>query len=434
MKLPLSKPSIIAQLSLGLAILAGSSTLVYAEDHSGHDDHDEDHGSEGKDAHQEEQEGSHGGKVFRAGHVIVELSIIEDSTEPQYRAWITEEGEAITEDANLSVQISRLGGEQTSFEFSPVNIKGNNSADENGYWQGNGIVEEPHSFDVTVTLNHEGKTHTWDFDSHEGRVEIKDKIAQKAGITTQAVGAGEINQTLTVYGKAVADTSKISHIEARFPGIIKRVNVAIGDKVKKGQVLAVIESNESLNRYSVTAPFSGTITARHAAQGEQSEDQALFTLANFDSVWAEFQIFPTQSQRIGAGQDVVVSLGDRQTNTTLKHLIPSTNGQPFMIARALLDNSNGQWTPGLLVEGKVTVKKVSTPLLISNKAIQTFRDWQVAFIKVGNEYEFRPLTLGLSDDNNTQVLSGLKAGDEYVVENSYLIKADLEKSGASHDH
>ncbi|MEH6345045.1 MAG: efflux RND transporter periplasmic adaptor subunit [Bermanella sp.] len=424
MKSPFSINPIFAQFSLGLAILAGSSTLVYAEDH-GHDE---------EEAHQEEQKGSHGGQIFRAGHASVELTIIEDGVDPQYRAWISEEGEAITEDADLSVQISRLGGGQTSFEFSSVNNKGNNSTDESGYWQGNGIVEEPHSFDVTVTLNHEGETHSWDFESHEGRVEIKADIAQKAGITTQKVGAGEINQTLTVYGKAVADTSKISHIEARFPGIIKRVNVSIGDKVKKGQVLATIESNESLNRYNVTAPFSGTITARHAAQGEQSEDQALFTLANFDSVWAEFQIFPTQSQRIAAGQDVVVSLGDRQISTTLKHLIPSTNGQPFMIARALLDNSNGQWTPGLLVEGKVTVKKVSTPLLVSNKAIQTFRDWQVAFIKVGNEYEIRPLTLGLSDDHNTQVLSGLKAGDEYVVENSYLIKADLEKSGASHDH
>ena len=418
MKSPFSINPILVQFSLGLAILAGSSTLVYAEDH----DHDE------EEAHQEEQKGSHGGQVFTEGHVSVELAIIEDGVDPQYRAWISEEGEAITQGADLSVQISRLGGGQNNFEFSPASDNGGD------FWQGNGIVEEPHSFDVTVTLNHEGETHSWAFESHEGRVEIKANIAKKAGITTELVGAGEINQTLTVYGKAVADTSKISHIEARFPGIIKRVNVAIGDKVKKGQILATIESNESLNRYNVTAPFSGTITARHAAQGEQSEDQALFTLANFDFVWAEFQIFPTQSQRIAAGQDVVVSLGDRQTSTTLKHLIPSSNGQPFMIARALLDNTNGQWTPGLLVEGKVTVQKTSTPLLVNNKAIQTFRDWQVAFIKVGNEYEIRPLELGLSDDNNTQVLSGLKAGDEYVVENSYLIKADLEKSGASHDH
>ncbi len=418
----------IAKLALSFMVFSGSLQLAYAEQHGdhGHEAQEQGH-SEEHDDHNEAQQGPNGGRLFHEGHLTVELALIEDSAEPEFRAWITDEGQPVSK-AKLTVQLTRLGGETKAFEFKQLKTK------MGDYLQGNGAVEEPHSFDVTVFLNHEGQTHTWQYENHEGRVEIKTEIANRAGISTQPAGPGEINQTLTVYGKAVADTSKISHIEARFPGIIKRVNVAIGDKVKKGQVLAVIESNESLNRYNVTAPFSGTITARHAAQGEQTEDQALFTLANFDSVWAEFQIFPTQSQRITTGQDVVVSLGERKANTRIEHLIPSTTGSPFMIARALLDNRSGQWTPGLLVEGKVTVKKVSTPLLIDNKAIQTFRDWQVTFIKVGNEYEFRPLELGLRDDENTEVLSGLKAGDEYVVDNSYLIKADLEKSGASHDH
>ena len=55
-------------------------------------------------------------------------------------------------------------------------------------------------------------------------------------------------------------------------------------------------------------------------------------------------------------------------------------------------------------------------------------------IQVDDTYEIRPLELGRSDGNLTEVLGGLQAGDRYVVENSYLIKADIEKSGASHDH
>ncbi len=320
--------------------------------------------------------------------------------------------------------MSRLNGEVNTLNFSA----------NKDFWQADAVIQEPHSFGVNLSLNFEGQSHTWEFDSFEGRVHIKQAIANKAGIKTERAGAGEINQTITVYGKAVADTSKVSHIKARFAGIISQVNVAIGDKVKKGQILAIIESNESLNRYNITAPFSGTITSRHAAQGEQTEDQSLFTLANFDQVWAEFQIFPTQSQKISAGQTVTVSLGNRHTKSTLAHLIPSTNGQPFMIARALVSNKNGLWTPGLLVEGRVTVQNIKSPLLINNLAIQLLNDEPVAFIKVGEQYQARPLTLGLSDNNNTQILAGLKLGDEYVVQNSYLLKADLEKSGASHDH
>ncbi len=283
--------------------------------------------------------------------------------------------------------------------------------------------------DEEAAHDHEEKGH-----EEEGRVTIKAAIAKKAGIKTQQVSGGMIKKTLTVYGKAVADTSKISHIQARFAGIISKVNVAIGDKVKKGQILAVIESNESLNRYNITAPFSGTITDRHAAQGEQTQDQALFTLANFDYVWAEFQIFPTQSQRIAAGQEVTVSLGERRASTRIKHLIPNTSGQPFMIARALLDNSKGLWTPGLLIEGKVVINKINTSLRVNNLAIQELEGKNVVFLKEGNEYQATNIDVGLSDNQYTEVLGGLKAGSEYVVENSYLIKADIEKSGAAHEH
>ena len=91
-------------------------------------------------------------------------------------------------------------------------------------------------------------------------------------------------------------------------------------------------------------------------------------------------------------------------------------------------------TPGLLVAGDIVVEAVEAPLAVDNRALQSFRDWTVVFIQVDDTYEIRPLELGRSDGHFTEVLDGLQAGDRYVVENSYLIKADIEKSGASHDH
>ena len=67
-------------------------------------------------------------------------------------------------------------------------------------------------------------------------------------------------------------------------------------------------------------------------------------------------------------------------------------------------------------------------------ALQSFRDWTVAFVRVGDTFEIRPLELGKRDATRVEVLTGLKAGDMVVVEQSYLVKADIEKSGASHDH
>jgi cobalt-zinc-cadmium efflux system membrane fusion protein len=105
-----------------------------------------------------------------------------------------------------------------------------------------------------------------------------------------------------------------------------------------------------------------------------------------------------------------------------------------LVAHAPLDNSLGHWTPNQSLEAAVTVAEISVALMIDNRALQSFRDWQVVFIQVGDTYEIRPLELGQSDGQFTEVLGGLNAGDRYVVDNSYLLKADLEKSGASHDH
>lgn len=90
--------------------------------------------------------------------------------------------------------------------------------------------------------------------------------------------------------------------------------------------------------------------------------------------------------------------------------------------------------PGDLVQGQIDVEKIEVPLAVDNRGLQSFRNWTVVFIKVGDTYEIRPLKLGLSDGRYTEILIGLNPGDNYVVENSYLIKADIEKSGASHDH
>ena len=73
-------------------------------------------------------------------------------------------------------------------------------------------------------------------------------------------------------------------------------------------------------------------------------------------------------------------------------------------------------------------------LAVDQRALQRFRDWDVVFIQVGDAYEIRPLTLGRRDAKFVEVIDGINLGDTYVVEQSFLIKADIEKSGASHDH
>ncbi|HZX81224.1 MAG TPA: efflux transporter periplasmic adaptor subunit, partial [Lysobacter sp.] len=73
-------------------------------------------------------------------------------------------------------------------------------------------------------------------------------------------------------------------------------------------------------------------------------------------------------------------------------------------------------------------------LVVPLSALQTFRDGDAVFIRVRDTYEVRPVELGKRDATQVEVLAGLRAGDAVVVRQSYLVKADIEKSGAAHEH
>ncbi|MEE4464815.1 efflux RND transporter periplasmic adaptor subunit, partial [Azotobacter chroococcum] len=105
-----------------------------------------------------------------------------------------------------------------------------------------------------------------------------------------------------------------------------------------------------------------------------------------------------------------------------------------VVARASIPNPDGRWRPGMSVSAEVTIAKHQVPLAVKESGLQRFRDFTVVFAQVGETYEVRMLELGARDGEYVEVLGGLKPGTPYVAEQSFLIKADIEKSGASHDH
>lgn len=377
------------------------------------------------DQAEEARKGPHRGRLLAKGDFEVELAIFEKGTPPEYRAWATVGGKTIAPaDWNLSVTLTRLGGKVDNFSFSA----------HGDYLLGEGVVEEPHSFDVAVEALYQGQKYTWHFPSHEGRLQISTDIAEKTGVRSDIARAGRIQQITHLYGRLVPNPQNISQVTARFPGLIRKINVSVGDTVTAGQVVAEVEANGSLKRYPLRAPISGTVTQRFVNPGELAAEGPVITIVNHQYVWLELNLFPADVQQIKVGQAVTVKLGNSRVEGKIDHLNFGSGSAFNASARVLLDNRKQRWPLGLMVDADVVVGAVDAPLVVANSALQNFRDWTVAFIQVGNTYEIRPLSLGRTDGEVTEVLEGLNPGDRYVVENSYLLKADLEKSGASHDH
>jgi cobalt-zinc-cadmium efflux system membrane fusion protein len=283
------------------------------------------------------------------------------------------------------------------------------------------------------------------------RTIIPTDVSQAAGIETAPAGPGTITETITLYGAISADRTRVREVKARFPGVIRDVTRHVGDTVRVGDVLATVESNESLRNYTITAPIAGVLTQRHAEPGEQTETAALFEIADFSRVWAELKVFQRDRAQLRVGQKVrVVAEGSPATTGTIEYIAPTglasagatgpssasatEHRSQSLTARVVLDNAKAHWTPGQFVEAHVAISEAAVPLAVPLSAVQTLDDESVVFIRDGEAYDARPITLGRRDSEHVEVLDGLSPGATLVVANSYLIKADIEKSSASHEH
>jgi cobalt-zinc-cadmium efflux system membrane fusion protein len=371
--------------------------------------------------------GPNGGRLLEDGAFALELAIFEAGVPPEFHAWARANGAPVAPaDVALTVTLTRLGGEVDRIEFVP----------QGDFLRGTSVVHEPHSFDVAVEARRDGQTHRFTYESYEGRTQIDADVARTAGIGTTAAGPATITDDLALYGAIAVDTTRVREVGARFPGVIRSVNRQVGDRVRAGETLATIESNESLQTYTVTAPIAGIVTERHAAPGEQTDSTPLFALADFSTVWAELDVFSRDRARLREGLPVTVAAeGATAAAGTISYLAPTGNrASQSVTARVVLDNGDGRWTPGQFVEAHVAVGATPVALAVPLSALQRFRDFDVVFAQVGDTYEVRMLTLGKRDNRFVEVLAGLAPGTVIVSDNSYLIKADIEKAGASHDH
>jgi cobalt-zinc-cadmium efflux system membrane fusion protein len=371
--------------------------------------------------------GPHGGRLLTDGGLGIEITIFETGVPPEFRVYPFRNGQPLPPaSVNLNVQLSRFGGRVDTFTF----------AARDDYLLGSAQVEEPHSFDVKIEAEYERGKHAWTYPSYEVRTTIRADMARGAGVETEIAEPGMLRERSSLYGRIEPNPERVRNVSARFPGVIRTVTKQVGDTVRANEALATVESNESLQTYNVTAPISGVVTQRMANPGESATETPLFVIADFSTVWAELSVFPRDRTRMQPGQEVTITATDREKGVsgTIAFITPITGGNQSLAARVILDNADRQWTPGMFVAAEVTTGTTPVPLVVKNSALQSMRAWTVAFINIGETYEARPLTLGRTDGQITEVLSGLTPGDRYVTANSYLIKADIEKSGASHDN
>jgi len=467
------------------------------------DAHDEPAGQADGEGHEDTaapQKGPHGGKLFTQDGYGVEVTIFETNVEPQFRVYTYLNDKPLAPSASeVTITLERLGRAPQVFHFTP----------ENDYLKGDAIVEEPHSFKVGIAAQHGSKSYRFGYEQAEARVAMSDQQLQQNKVEILSAGPARIQSVLELIGEIRFNEDRQVHVVPRLTGVVESVSANAGDRVKKGQVLAVIFSpaladqrsellaaqkrltlarstftrekklwedkisaeqdylqaqaamqeaeiaaqnarqklasiggelrgSGNLTRYEIRAPISGVVVEKKVSLGETvKEDGMIFVVADLSTVWAEMTIYAKDLNTVKVGQKATVKATAFESESSgVISYVGALVGEQTRTAKArvVLPNPQGIWRPGLPVNIQVVSGEVDVPVAVSAEAIQTVRDWTVVFGRYGDQFEARPVELGRSDGKLTEVISGLNAGERYAAKNSFLIKADIGKSGASHDH
>ena len=283
--------------------------------------------------------------------------------------------------------------------------------------------------------HHDAKAHSAE-EAAEGRVELSERMFKLSGLKTELAGKRRLAQRVHLFGVIALDPRGQYQVQSPYAAQVQQVLVELGQQVEKGQPLLKLLNTTTLQAFTLTAPARGVITKWQVNQGQVVGSESLLEIADFSRVFVELSAFPSDLQQLKLGQQVTVfNLHHRQSaQSNLSFIAPAMTDGHIARARAVIDNSDGLWRPGMHVKADILVAEREVAIAVRKSAIQSFRDMPVVFARIGNTFEVRMPEFGFEDDDYIEVLSGLKPGTEYATDNSYLLKADVEKDGASHDH
>jgi cobalt-zinc-cadmium efflux system membrane fusion protein len=196
-------------------------------------------------------------------------------------------------------------------------------------------------------------------------------------------------------------------------------------------------ANAPLTRYEVVAPFAGTVIEKHITIGEVlKDDTEAFEVADLSTVWVDLNLAVKDLPLVRKGQRVVIAANPTmRAEGTVSYISPVVSDETrTVVTRVVLPNPDGRWRPGLFVTATLTASDTPVAVLIPKTATQTIDGQPSVFVQTPEGFAPRPVTLGRANETHVEITAGLEAGERYAATETFILKAELGKGAASHEH
>ncbi len=200
-----------------------------------------------------------------------------------------------------------------------------------------------------------------------------------------------------------------------------------------GEIDSIVRNQDLRIRYRVTAPAAGTVLELGVQPHTWVQNfEPLLTLGDPKRLELMLQVSPEQAARVAPGAEVtfrpVGQTGDRYLAHVLSR-VPQVDAatRTVRVRAAIEGNSSATMLfPGVFVEGRLQLQVAQPAVVVPESAVVRMDAADFVFVRLGpTRFEARPLRLGTSEPGRYAVLEGLQAGEEIVVEGSFLLKSTL---------
>lgn len=268
-------------------------------------------------------------------------------------------------------------------------------------------------------------------------ITLSDAKVAAAGIELATAGPAVLRDSLLLNGMVQPNQESLVQVTPRFPGIVREVRKRIGDQVQKGDVLAIVESNQSLTPYELKASLAGTVIDRQTTLGEYvSEQKPAFVVADLSTVWIDFSVYRRDLGRAHVGDQVFIDPADGRPpiEAKISYLSPVGSSETqSALARATVANPDQRLRPGLFVTGRLTLSERNVAVAVKSSALQTIDNQTVVFVRNGDKFEAREVEIGERDPQLAEVTFGVLEGDKYAARNSFILKSEMGKGAVDND-